>query len=87
MREDAKEIVNFFTKKNTNCKIYYIKKERLATPNDMLKIVSSKFAVQKDILFHGFGDFCRNDKYKNRFNTSCSLLPLGLPGGHFVKKF
>lgn len=78
IREDAREIVDFFTKKITNCHIHYVNKQELATPNDMLRIVSSELAVQKDILFHGFGDFCRNDEHRGRFGSS---------GEHFVKKF
>jgi len=87
MRKDAREIVDFFTKKITNCHIHYMNKEEISSPDDMLKIASSELAVQKDILFHGIGDFCRNDGYRDRFKTSCSLLPLGSSGGHFVKKF
>lgn len=81
MREDAKELINFYTKYLKNLEIYYINKNILDHQN-IIKYLEDNYKNLdiQDINFLGIGghDHLRNDKYKNYFS---------LNSGFFVNKF
>lgn len=81
MREDAKELINFYIKDIKNLEIYYIVKNILDHQNIKTYLNNNyKNLDLKDIDFLGIGghDILRNDKYKNSINKTC---------GFFVTKF
>ena len=81
MRENAKELINFYTKDLKNLEIYYINKNILDHQN-IIKYLEDNYKNLdiQDINFLGIGghDHLRNDKYKNSFS---------LNSGFFVNKF
>ena len=81
MREDAKQMIDFYTKDLKNLEIYYIVKNILDNQNinEYLKNNYKNLDIQ-DIDFLGIGghDHLRNDKYKDSFGNN---------SGFFVTKF
>ena len=81
IREDAKQMIDFYTKDLKNLEIYYIVKNILDNQNinEYLKNNYKNLDIQ-DIDFLGIGghDHLRNDKYKNTFVEK---------SGFFVNKF
>ena len=81
MREDAKQMIDFYIKDLKNLEIYYIVKNILDNQNinEYLKNNYKNLDIQ-DIDFLGIGchDHLRNDKYKNANKKTC---------GFFVNKF
>lgn len=79
MREDAKELINFYTKNIKNLEIFYEEKININVNGISFVINKYKNLDIQDIDFLGIGghDHLRNDKYKNS-NKTC---------GFFVTKF
>ena len=80
MREDAKQLVNFYVKDIKNIEILYEEKQNI-NEDDILFVVNKykNLNLEKnDFLCFGCHDKSRKDKYKNAFEKS---------GGCFVNKF
>ena len=86
MREDAKNLIDFYTKDMQNVEIIYISKWELdyrgmsastRTEASFWGTRLKKYKDECDILFHGCHDFLREDKYKKSFRHCVN----------FVKKF
>ena len=70
VREDSKEIVDFYSKSIKNIEILYINKYILDTVN-MMDYTKTEYNINTDnldCLFHGGWDIHRDDIYKNIFN-------------------
>ena len=80
MREDAKELVNFYTKNIKNLEIFYEEKKNIDKDGIPFVVNNYKNLDIQDIDFLGIGghDHLRNDKYKNSINKT---------PGFFVNKF
>lgn len=80
MREDAKELVNFYVKNIKNIKILY--EEKINIDENGIPFVINKYKKlnleNNDFLGIGGHDILRNDKYKNNFTKTI---------GCFVNKF
>lgn len=80
MREDAKELVNFYTKNIKNLEIFY--EEKININVNGISFVINKYKKlnleNNDFIGIGCHDHLRNDKYKNSINKTC---------GFFVTKF
>ncbi len=64
IRDDSKEMIDFYVKKINNVDVIYIKKDQ-NLPNH---IVNNN--IDNKLLFHGFHDSYRNDNYKNKFSQN-----------------
>jgi len=77
MREDAKELINFYVKDIKNIKILYEEKKNINVQG--ISFVINKYKnlnlENNDFLAIGCHDHLRNDKYKNSINkTSCFFV-------------
>ena len=67
IREDAKDIIDFYTKNIGNIKIIYRNKSLLDNNiGEVLKEIPKDY----EYLFHGYLDFLRKDIYQNSFNRN-----------------
>ena len=64
-REDSREIFDYFIRDKNNVEALYFNKQYLDTNS-----FYSTLDKNCDLLFHGYHDFMRNDKYKGSFNRS-----------------
>ena len=80
MREDAKHMIDFYTKNIKNLEIFYEEKKNINKDGIPFVVNNYKNLDIQDIDFLGIGghDHLRNDKYKNSINKTC---------GSFVPKF
>ena len=80
MREDAKELINFYTKNIKNLEIFYEEKKNINKDGIPFVVNNYKNLDIQDNDFLGIGchDHLRNDKYKNANKKTC---------GFFVTKF
>lgn len=69
IRNDAKQLVNYYTRGLDNVVCFYEEKE--ATERDFLNVIHNVIkkseVINADFLFHGHWDRYRNDEKKNRF--------------------
>jgi hypothetical protein len=71
IRNDSKELIDFYIKKLKNIEVLYFNKNEL----DTYRCFSNINIKDIDLIFHGIHDKFRNDKYQNSFKIV----------GHFVK--
>jgi len=85
IREDAKDLVDFYIKDKKCCIPIYLPKEKLDRHDYTNKIiflnVHQLHQLPYDILFHGVFDIFRNDQYRGQFNIQHKIDP------DFVKLF
>tara|TARA_B110000483_G_C18077835_1_gene496838 strand:+ start:362 stop:1096 length:735 start_codon:yes stop_codon:yes gene_type:complete len=76
MREDAKELVNFYTKNIKNLEIFYEEKKNIDKDGIPFVVNNYKNLDIQDIDFLGIGghDHLRNDKYKNAKKKTSSFF-------------
>ena len=76
MREDAKELVNFYVKNIKNIKIFY--EEKININENGIPFVINKYKnlnlENNDFIGIGVHDILRNDKYKNNFAKTCDFF-------------
>jgi len=85
IREDAKDLVDYYIKDKKFCIPIYLPKEKLDQHDYTNKIIflniNHLHHLPYDILFHGTSDIFRNDQYRGYFNIKNSIDP------DFVKLF